>query len=162
MVHPVACFTRLMSVCRSRGRSQEDAEDLIQDALLRLEEYCRNAEVRNKEEFLAKTLSNLLIDQQRRARIVAYASESVEELAQRLPFLDPTPGPERIVAAEQRLGQIKDTLDAISQRTREIYFAHRAGYRYDEIATSYGISEKTVEKHVARAALTLMNERDPL
>jgi RNA polymerase sigma factor (sigma-70 family) len=162
MVPPVACFSRLMRVCRRRGRSQEDAEDLIQEALLRLEEYCRSAEVRNKEEFLAKTVNNLVSDQQRRARVLAYASEPVEELAQSVPLIDPSPGPDRIVAAEQRLQQIQETLDAVSRRTREIYFALRAGYRYDEIAAAFGISDKTVEKHVARAVLKLMNERDPL
>jgi RNA polymerase sigma-70 factor (ECF subfamily) len=112
MLRPVACFSRLMRVCRSRGRSQEDAEDLIQSALLRLEEYCRRAEVRNQEEFLTKTVHNLIIDQQRRARLVSYASESVEEIAERLPLTDPTPGPDRIVDAEQRLQKIQQTLDA--------------------------------------------------
>jgi RNA polymerase sigma-70 factor (ECF subfamily) len=151
-----------MKVCRKRGRSQEDAEDLIQEALLRLEEYCRTAEVKNKEEFLAKTVSNLAIDQHRRSRILSYASEPVEELAQSLPLADPSPGPDRVFAAQQRLLQIQRTLDAVSERTRQIYFALRAGYRYDEIAAAFGISAKTVEKHVARAVLLLMNERDPL
>jgi RNA polymerase sigma factor (sigma-70 family) len=162
MLRPVACFARLMKVCQRRGRSQEDAEDLIQEALLRLEEYCRSAVVRNKEEFLARTVSNLAIDQQRRARVVTYASESVEELAQILPLIDTTPGPEQVLAAEQRLRAVQATLDAVSTRTREIYFAHRAGYRYDEIAAAFGITEKTVEKHIARAVLLLMNARDPL
>lgn len=162
MLRPVACFARLMRLCRSRGRSQEDAEDLIQEALLRLEEYCRSAEVRNQEEFLNKTVNNLVIDQQRRARILSYATETVEEIAERLPLVDPTPGPDRIVDAEQRLQQIQRTLDAVSQRTRKIFFAVKAGYRYDEIAAAFGIKERTVEKHVARAVLMLMNERDPL
>jgi RNA polymerase sigma-70 factor (ECF subfamily) len=162
MLRPVACFARLMKVCLRRGRSQEDAEDLIQEALLRLEEYCRSAVVRNREEFLARTVANLAIDQQRRARTVAYASEPVEELARILPIIDPNPDPERVLAAEQRLLVVQCRLDAASVRTREIYFAHRSGYRYDEIAAAFDITEKTVEKHIARAVLILMSAREPL
>ena len=159
MLRPVACFARLMKLCRRRGRSHEDAEDLIQEALLRLEEYCRHGEVKNKEAFLVRTVSNLAINQHLRGRILTYAHEPIEELEKTLPIIDPTPGPDRILAAKQRLEEIRATLDAVSSRTREIYFAHRAGYRYDEIAEAFEISEKTVEKHVARAALLLMNVR---
>jgi RNA polymerase sigma factor (sigma-70 family) len=162
MLHPVACFARLMKLCRRRGRSHEDAEDLIQEALLRLEEYCRDAEVRNKEAFLVRTVSNLAINQSIRERVLTYAYEPIEELEQSLPLVDPTPGPDRILAAKQHLEAIRAVLDTVSQRTREIYFAHRAGYRYDEIAVAFGISEKTVEKHVARAVLLLMNQREPI
>jgi DNA-directed RNA polymerase specialized sigma24 family protein len=39
---------------------------------------------------------------------------------------------------------------------QEIYFLHLAGYQYKEIAVRYGLSVKTVEKHMTRALLTLM------
>jgi RNA polymerase sigma factor (sigma-70 family) len=162
MLRPVACFARLMKLCRRRGRSHEDAEDLIQEALLRLEEYCRNAEVRNKEAFLFRTVSNLAINQSLHERVLTYAYEPIEELEQSLPLVDPNPGPDRIFAAKQHLEEIRAALDAVSPRTREIYFSHKADYRYDEIAAAFGISAKTVEKHVARAVLLLMNNREPL
>jgi RNA polymerase sigma factor (sigma-70 family) len=161
MPQPVTCFARLMAVCRRRGRSREDAEDLIQEALLRLEEYCRHREVRNKEAFLVRTVSNLAINQYRRERAFSYAPEPIEELERTLPLIDPAPEPDRVFAAKQRLREIQETLDAVSRRTREIYFAHRSGHGYDEIAAAFGISEKTVEKHIARAVLLLMNARDP-
>jgi DNA-directed RNA polymerase specialized sigma24 family protein len=41
-------------------------------------------------------------------------------------------------------------------RMQEIYFLHLAGYQYKEIADRYGLSVKTVEKHMTRALLTLM------
>jgi len=162
MIRPVACFARLVKVCRRRGRSRQDAEDLIQEALLRLEEYCRVATVRNREAFLVRAVSNLAINQHRHERVRNYADETLEELEESGPLVDTAPGPDRVIAAEQRLKQIQETLDAVSTRTREIYFAHRAGYRYDEIASVFGITVKTVEKHIARAVLLLMNRRDPL
>ena len=151
-----ARFARLMKVCRRRGRSQEEAEDLIQEAFLRLHEYCRTTEVRNEEAFLARTVSNLAINEYRREQIISYASESVEEIEQCVGLADAGPGPERIVAAQQRLEQITRVLGAVSERTCEIFLAHRAGYSYEEIAADLKISQRTVQKHIARAVFLLI------
>jgi RNA polymerase sigma factor (sigma-70 family) len=156
MSAPWARFTRLMKVCRRRGRSQEEAEDLIQEAFLRLHEYCRTAEVRDEEAFLARTVSNLAINQYRRGLIVSYANETVEQLEQSTGLADASPGPERILAAQQRLDQLAGVLGAVSDRTCEIFLAHRAGYSYDEIATDLNISQRTVQKHIARAMFLLL------
>src|ERR1700734_190159 len=96
-----ARFARLMKVVRRRGRSQEEAEDLIQEAFLRLHEYCRTTEVRNEEAFLTRTVSNLAINEYRRSRIVSYANETVDQLEQTTGLADTSPGPERILAAQQ-------------------------------------------------------------
>jgi len=58
--------------------------------------------------------------------------------------------------AEQRLGRHSGVLDAVSLRTREIYFAHRAGYSYAEIADHMNISHITIKRHIARALLAIM------
>ena len=158
MSRSVACFARLMRLCRRQGRSPEDSEDLIQEALLRLEEYCRNAhtEIRNRDEFLVRTVRNLSIDQIRHERVVAYAPDPVEEVATYIPLVDSAPTPDRVLDAEQRLSEIGNELARVSVRMQEIYFLHLAGYQYKEIAVRYGLSVKTVEKHMTRALLTLM------
>jgi RNA polymerase sigma-70 factor (ECF subfamily) len=148
-----------MKACRRRGRSQEDAEDLIQEAFLRLHEYCQNAQVRDEEAFLVRTVSNLAIDAYRRKRIRSLASETLEELERGAGLPDSSPGPERICAAQQRLEKISAILSAVSQRTCDIFLAQRAGYSYDEIATDLGISQRTVQKHMARAMFLLMESR---
>jgi len=51
-------------------------------------------------------------------------------------------------------------LDAVSLRTREIYFAHRAGYSYAEIADHMNISQITIKRHIARALLAIMEHGD--
>jgi len=145
-----------------RGRSLDDAEDLIQEAFLHLVESSLTTEVRNQEAFLVRTVSNLAINQYRRGLIAPFSRESLDDLEHTATLADPAPGPERIVAAQQRLEEIKRILGATSDRTCEIFLAHRAGYSYEEIAAQRGISQRTVQKHLARAVLLLMNERDPL
>lgn len=159
MIGSWARFTRLLKFVRRRGRSQEEAEDLIQEAFLRLHEYCRTTQVRNEEAFLARTVSNLVVNGYRHSSIVSYASESLEELEQSAGLADAGPGPERIIAAQQRLDGIAKILSAVSERTCEVFLAHRAGYSYDEIAADLNISQRTVQKHIARAVYLLIRMR---
>lgn len=152
---------RLLKFVKRRGRSHEDAEDLIQDALLRLTEYCRTAEVQNEEAFLERTIVNLSIDRYRRDRRRPVAHQTVEEISESFQLVDESPGPDEVLAAQQRLDEIRKALDAVSVRTREIYLAHRAGYSHQELADAFGVSTSTVEKAIARAVVALMDVRDP-
>ncbi len=152
-------LARLMKICRRRGRSHEEAEDLIQEAFLRLHEYCRTTEVRNEEALLVRIVDNLAINECRRERTLSFAQQTVEELEQASRLSDSTPGPERVYAAQQRLDEITRILSAVSQRTCQIFLAQRAGYSYEEIAADLAITPRTVQKHIARAMFLLMKSR---
>ncbi|SRR5579883_1991422 len=155
---PFAYYTRLIKACLRRGRTLEDAEDLVQEALLRLIEYQQAGRVRDTEAFLRRVITNLSINQYHREQIVSFAEESVEELAESIPLIDPDPGPERVVSARQQVEQISAMLSQVSVRTSQIFIAHRAGYRYEEIAADLGISTRTVKKHISRATSILSGE----
>ena len=153
-------MARVAKACRRRGRSPEDAEDLIQDALLRLEEFRHKGEgaekIKNPEAWLATTVRNRSIDQYRRGSLLAFASQSLEQLDERDLVVDPSPGPERIVDGKQRLDEIRRILDAVSTRMREMYLLSIAGYTHIEVAKAFGVSLATVERELSRAVLTLM------
>ena len=54
---------RLKSLLRRRGASREDAEDLVQEAFVRLAAYCNEGnKVRYPEAFLKRTVMNLAFD----------------------------------------------------------------------------------------------------
>jgi DNA-directed RNA polymerase specialized sigma24 family protein len=59
-------FERLLAFLRRKGRSREDAEDLIQEAMLRLHVYGQAEVVVNEEAFLRQAVHNLSIDRLRR------------------------------------------------------------------------------------------------
>jgi RNA polymerase sigma factor (sigma-70 family) len=149
-----AYFEGLLRFLRRKGRSQEDAEDLIQEALLRLHVYCQAVPVASEEAFLRHAVHNLSVDQHRRDRLDLRMEVSIDEIDARL--IDPESTPERTLDAEQRLDHIKSVLDAVGRRTRDIYFAHRAGYSYAEISGQMGISHITIKRHIARALLAIM------
>lgn len=154
-----AHFERLLKFLRRKGRSREDAEDLIQEAMIRLHVYCKEKKVINEEAFLRQAVHNLSIDQHRRDRPDLWTELPIEELRFDKGLISPDPTPEQVVESRQRLERIGALLDAANPRTREIYFAHRSGYSYAEIAEHFDIAAITIERHIARALLIIMEDR---
>jgi RNA polymerase sigma-70 factor (ECF subfamily) len=142
---------------RRRGSSPQDAEDLVQEAVVRLFAYTRKVgEVRNADAFLTRTAMNLAVDLHRSSRRDRFETEPVEVLD----LLDLGPTPDEIVAAEQRLIRMKETLDRVSRRTREVFFMHRLqGLSHAEIAQNLGVTTSAIEKHIASALTILTIER---
>ena len=148
---------QLQKFLRRRGSSAQDAEDLVQEAVVRLFAYTRKVgEVRNTEAFLTRTAMNLAVDLHRSSRRDRFASEPVEVLD----LLDLGPAPDEVFEAEQRLQRMKEALDQVSRRTREVFFMHRLqGLSHAEIARHLGVTTSAVEKHIASALTTLTIER---
>ena len=120
MISRPAYFKRLMKFLRRKGRSHEDAEDLLQEAMLRLHLYGQAVPVVNEEAFLRHAVNNLSIDQHRRDRLDLRKGMPIEELNARTPLIAPGSTPEETFEAQQRQGHIRAELDAESLRTREI------------------------------------------
>jgi RNA polymerase sigma factor (sigma-70 family) len=140
-----------------RGRAWEDAEDLIQEGIMRVYEYRgRGGEVREPEAVLVRTVSRLAINQRRDSHSELYTRRVLEDL----PLVDPGLRPDERVDIEQRLKQVMQVLESVPPRTREIFLLHRlAGSGQEEIARQFGITVSAVEKHVARAVAALVTER---
>lgn len=136
-----------------RGVPYDDADDLVQEAFLRLEGYERAHAVQSKEAFLVSTAVNLTIDRARRQRRSPFDDTSRN--------LDTVPedkaGPDEILSARARLRRLEDGMAQLPERTRRILLSRRIdGTGYREIADAEGMSVSAVEKQVARATLTLM------
>lgn len=151
----LARYAQLIRMCRRRGCSREDADDLVQEAHLRLFDYQRTTRVRDVDSLLRRIVINLSITHFHRERSAPFTFEKARSLDRRGMLVDPTPGPERTIAAEQELDRVTSLLSAVSPRTCQIFIAQRGGYSYGEIAAAFGIKPRTVEKHVACAALLL-------
>ncbi len=116
--------------------------------MLRLHVYAKDDAVVNEEAFLRRAVHNLAIDQYRRDHSGLRPEVPIEE-ADRLSLLMAAgPTPDQILENQQRLDCVTAVLDAVSPRTRKIYFAHLSGYTYAEIADDMGIAETTIRRQL--------------
>jgi RNA polymerase sigma-70 factor (ECF subfamily) len=147
----------MRSVLSRHGRRREEIEDLMQDALVRMLEYCeRGGEVREPEAVLVRTVQRLAMNRDRDAHAELYVDEPLETLE----LIDPAPVPEEVLLGDQFLKDMQQALDAVSRRTRDVFFMHRLhGFSYAQIAQQIGIPVSTVEKHMARAITALVEKR---
>lgn len=148
---------RLHQVLRRRGWKRHDAEDVIQDAFLRMQTYCNDGgEVHNSEAFLVRTALNLSFNVRARRPNEVLLAQPDDEGPVQLQF---APAPEEVLEAEQCLDQVVALIDGMTPRTREIFLLHYLdGFTYPQIAGQLGISVSAVEKHMARAMLALTQE----
>jgi RNA polymerase sigma factor (sigma-70 family) len=155
MTRRSARYGRLVRLCRARGCSREDARDVVQEAHMRLLQYQRSARVRDPDSLLRRIVINLSINHYHRERSSPLVPESLHTLDRGGSLIDPAPGPERTVAAEQQLARVADLLSAVSHKTCQILIAQRGGYSYEEIAAAFAVKPRTVEKHVASGVSAL-------
>jgi RNA polymerase sigma factor (sigma-70 family) len=148
---------KLRRLLRSRGRSIDDTEDLIQEAFLRLQVYCRDNAVEQTEAFLVRTALNLSIDQHRRESVAAVVPGALDAMQ----LIDPNPSPDAVFAARERLNHMRAGLEALSPRQREVFLLNRVeGLSFVQIAAQLDLSMSMVEKHAAKAVLAMTNWMD--
>ncbi|WP_213981761.1 sigma-70 family RNA polymerase sigma factor [Sphingomonas sp. dw_22] len=135
-----------------RGVSEEDADELVQDAFLKIEQYERVHTARSKEALLVTAAINLSIDRARRKTRAPFV-----DLSDIHAIADRTPDPAQIVEEQARLRHAAEGLAQLPERTRRILLKRRLeDLSYAEIAASENMSVAAVEKQVARATLQLM------
>ncbi|MBI3345676.1 MAG: RNA polymerase sigma factor [Burkholderiales bacterium] len=147
----LSLFSRVRAALVRRGRSEQDAEDLVQEAWLRLARYEREQHVEQPEAFLMRTALNLSIDSHR-----TRATHGEEVLLDDVVILDAGPGADEVLLGRERLVHLSECLTCLSDKTRDVFLAHRIeGLSYQQIAQQYGISVSSVHKHIAKALLVI-------
>ena len=142
---------RLRRFVRSRVASRHDAEDVIQEAYLRVLRYSAEHVVHSEERLLFSAAKNLAVDNRRRQKVW---ERSVADCAL-LAAVD-SPASDEVVEARQRLKHVEEAIALLPGRCRAVFLMHRIeGMSYSQIAKSVGISVSAVEKHIARACLSI-------
>lgn len=135
-----------------RGVAEQDADELVQEAYLKVEMYEREQTARSREALLVTAAVNLSIDRRRREARAPFA-----DVGDLYNIADSTPDPAQVIEHQNRLEHAKSGLQRLPERTRRILLRRRLeGSTYAEIAADEGMSVAAVEKQVARATLQLM------
>jgi RNA polymerase sigma factor (sigma-70 family) len=145
LVHEPALMAYLRHV-RLRG---EDVADLRQEVYVRVYEAAARGLPRQPRAFLLATARHLVIDRARRARVVSI--EAMGDIESLNVLIDEV-SPERWSGGRERLGRLAAAFAALPPRCRAVAWMRRVDdLPQKEVAVRLGISEKSVEKHLARA-----------
>ncbi|MHB8814544.1 MAG: RNA polymerase sigma factor [Steroidobacteraceae bacterium] len=149
----------LLSYFLRRVRNRAQAEDLVQDALLRVIRASEYEVIEQPESYVFTVAANLLKDSRRHAvRHPSVESAVVEDdsgAAVEQALVDER-SPERVLDGETSLAQVLQALSELSELTRNVFVLFRLEHmKQKDIAALYGIAQSTVEKHVMRAVLHL-------
>jgi RNA polymerase sigma-70 factor (ECF subfamily) len=161
--HVLPCEGEVRAWLRRNVRTLRpaDVDDLIQEGYARLwqADFTR---VTNARAYFHTTVRNVLLEHARRARIVPM--ERLGEI-DALRIVSEEPGPERQVTARQELERLWRAIATLPRQCRLAFHLQNVEDRSRrEIAAEMGISERTVEKHLAKALLRVAAamEEDPV
>jgi len=137
----------------------QNAEDLVQEAYLRLLQHPSPEQIENPRAFLYKTTLNLSIDYHRRQttreRFHCLESKLQEEIES---IIDHKTSPEDNLANCQELEQFNQLLMSLPELTRYAFILHRLeGLSHLEVAQRLGISIRNSERRVKEATHHILN-----
>ena len=150
----------LASWLAKRVRNNDDANDLAQEAFLRMHKFQQSRELDNARAFLFRTANNLAIDEMRRTK-VHDKYLSFEMLPENLDEQDDkfAPSAERTVSAEQELEKIYEVVGQMPIKVKRAFLLHRGkDLSYSEIAKEMGVSSSMVEKYIIEALKLLRKQ----
>ena len=140
---------RFVSLYRYLDRLSGDpdlAEDLAQEAFVRLH---RRREIPNDARaWLAAVASNLFRDERRRAR---RRHNLLARQPADLTLGSAPPSPDEDVQRAERRTRVRQALDRLTLRDREMLLLRHEGYSYREIASAVGVAETGVGTMLIRA-----------
>lgn len=149
---------RLIRFARRKGASEEDAEEIVQEAFFKLARYGGGEKIRNDLAFVHTIIVNLVRDRFRvngkRPVHVDY-DELAHEPASEAPAADDA------YCAQQELELTLKDIASLPDMTERVFIAHRLKrHSYERIAEDLGITIALVRRHLRDALVHLTCQRD--
>ncbi|HEV7290426.1 RNA polymerase sigma factor [Sphingomonas sp.] len=142
----------LMAFFLRRVHDHAEAEDLTQEVFSRIAAQ-PDVAMRSGSAYLFQVAANLLRDRARRQQVRRNYRETLGQIdGEAIELIDPF----RVTAARGSIAMLRAALDELDPTTSAIFVLYRLEYMSkDVIAESFGISVRTVEKHLAKALARL-------
>ncbi len=143
----------LMQYLRHNWRDSGGVEDLRQEIYMRVCEAAYRQIPDRTKAFVFTTARNLLITRGRRENVVPIEAVADLEL---LGLAADEPGPDRNVAARDELKRVREAVEQLPPRYREVVQLRRIeGLSRREIAQRLGLAEQTVAEYLTKAMSSL-------
>ena len=127
---------------------RDEVRDLRQELYTRIYQAAAKARPASPKSFLFSSARHLMADRARHARVVSIVPRGDFEPSH---VLVDDVSPERWCGGRETLARLSDAFDRLPDRCREVVWLRRVEeLSQKEVAMRLGISEKTVEKHIAK------------
>ena len=142
----------MVAFAMGRVHSQDGAEDLVQEAFVRVWE--RRRELRpqaSPRSYLYRVLRNLITDAHRRRTLVDRFAfwKTLQDAPE-------SPSPQAVLEADEFSAAASRAIAALPERRREVFvLGHLHDLSYREIAETLGITTRTVANHMTLALTQL-------
>ncbi len=138
---------KLVSFLHARLRSQAEANEVAQEAYVRMLELDKPGLVSFQRAYLFRIASNLAVDRLRK-RIVREHATARELLKDWLS----APATDQRLLAEEEVGRLQQALAKLPAKTQEVFQRHFLdGETLQEIAAQLALTDRMVRYHLARA-----------
>ena len=133
-----------------------DVDDIIQETYSRLMTAESVQHVHDARTYTFQVAGSVVIDHLRRMKVVSIASVPDLDI---LEVVSDDPSPERQVIDRDELHRLAGMIARLPGRVREVFTLRRVyGLSQREVAEKMGIAESTVEKHMARGFLLMLEQ----
>ncbi len=132
-----------------------EIDDVVQETYAIMGELASTDHIYSPKNYVFQTANSIILAHHRRRKIVPI--DYIADLDSLL-SADPTPSPEMEVSGRQELLRLGELLMDLPPRQREAFrLLKLESLSQREAAIRMGVSESTLEKHVAKAIFFLMN-----
>lgn len=138
-----------------KGAPLLEAEDLMQEAFIRLWENCSKVQVEKAKSFLFTVANNLFLNQKTREKVVwkfekSYTSSSLDSR------------PDGELEGKEFQARLEAAIQALPPGQREVFLLNRIEkMTYAEMAKTLGVSVKAIEKRMHKALARLAKDLGP-
>ena len=125
------------------------AEDLVQEAFIKLWQNCSNVIIDKAKSFLFSVANNLFINEVKHRQVV-FRFEQIER-----PKVE-NENPQHILEQKEFKIKLENAIAALPEGQREVFLLNRIEKKsYKEIAEMLGVSVKAIEKRMHKALVKL-------
>jgi RNA polymerase sigma-70 factor (ECF subfamily) len=147
----LSSYNDLTRFLTRRLGNRHDADDLAQSSFERVYAHSLSETIISPRALLFRTAQNLVVDRVRRTKRQQTDATPTEQLAE---LTDNAPTVDRLADARRQVERLRGIIAELPPRTREIFVLHRLEeLTYVQVAQRLGISESSVQKHLAKALL---------
>lgn len=127
----------------------QTAEDLAQEAYLKVSGAAKNQHINHPQPFLYQTAKNLALDYLRKQKVRDKKSDTQSDESAMQQIADQAPTPDIVAQANQEVEELLKLLAQQPERRRQMLILNRVhGWKYAEIAEHFGVSKSAVEKNI--------------